>query len=139
MTTKTFFPKMHGVADINAAATTDASKKRLANIRAAAENPAKKAAFNGAVMGLKRLGLDLEKIAASADVAAIDKAMADMRWSVDQRFTLKSNLASIGAVDPDPAAVFLERVTSGSDGVCRFLGNFRHMPRLLLHVAQDVG
>ena len=89
MTTKTFFPKMHGVADINAAATTDASKKRLANIRAAAENPAKKAAFNGAVMGLKRLGLDLEKIAASADVAAIDKAMADMRWSVDQRFHAK--------------------------------------------------
>jgi hypothetical protein len=81
------------------AGAVDASKRRLESIKAAASNPAKQKAFAGAVMGLRRLGLEIEAIAASGSIQDLDRAMDTAKWSQNQRFALKTHLAAVGALE----------------------------------------
>jgi hypothetical protein len=72
----------------------------MANVKGAAADPQKKKAFEGAAMGLTRLGLTIEAIAASGSgIADLDRAMSEAKWTQNQRFVLKANLAAIGAVE----------------------------------------
>jgi len=45
------------------------------------------------------LGLDINSLAASADVHALDKAMAEQKWNSEQRIGMKSALSRIGVLD----------------------------------------
>jgi hypothetical protein len=92
---------MHTINHIRAvdAAKTSSQKSRLAKVQAAAADPARKAAFAIAVRGLQRLGFEIEQIAASGNVAELDRKMSDMKWTSLERVTLKTNLATCGAID----------------------------------------
>jgi hypothetical protein len=91
---------MHTINHIRAvdAAKTSSQKSRLAKVQAAAADPARKAAFAIAVRGLQRLGFEIEQIA-SGNVAELDRKMSDMKWTSLERVTLKTNLATCGAID----------------------------------------
>jgi hypothetical protein len=90
------------VASLKAAAKpqTGTSEHRLANIKAAASStdPKKKGAYTAAVNGLRRLGFEIDRIAASGNAADLDDAMKKFKWDMTQRIFLKSNLLAIGAI-----------------------------------------
>jgi hypothetical protein len=81
------------------AAAVDAPKRRLAKVQAAATDPKKTQQFKDAVIGLRRLGMEIEQIAASGSIADLDHAMAERKWTPLQRFALKGNLAAVGAIE----------------------------------------
>jgi hypothetical protein len=86
--------------DVQAAvAKEDGPKRRLANIKAAAADPVKSKVFEAAVVGLRRLGMEIEQIAASGSVADLDKAMRERKWKDFERFGLKAKLAAVGAIE----------------------------------------
>jgi hypothetical protein len=91
----------HTIAHIRAvdASKTSAQNSRLTNVQAAAQDPTKKVAFKNAVSGLRRLGLEIEQIAASGNVSELDKAMTALGWTQLERFTLKNNLHACGAIE----------------------------------------
>jgi hypothetical protein len=82
------------------------SKKSLASIRAAklnkalkSDEPRDKVAVKTALRQMSRLGLDIDKIAASADVKAVEDAMTRAGWQNLERMSLKTSLANIGVID----------------------------------------
>jgi hypothetical protein len=76
-----------------------AAKGRLAKVQAAAKDPIKQQAFTNAVRGLRRLGFEIEQIAASGNVAELDRVMADKKWTTTERISLKHSLAIVGAIE----------------------------------------
>jgi hypothetical protein len=55
---------------------------------------------SGSLKALARLGLTLERLAASADgLGELNAAMDASKWSFTERVTLKTSLAGIGAID----------------------------------------
>jgi hypothetical protein len=87
------------VGDIKAAAVTSSSS-RMASIKAAAisANPKTKAAYDFAKKGVERLGFSLDAVAEAGGVRELDKAMAEKRWTNEQRIQLKTALANCGAI-----------------------------------------
>lgn len=88
-------------ADIQAAASAvDAPKKRLAAGSAAATstNPRTKEAFQIAVTGLKKLGLEIDAICASGDISMLDTKMKELGWDTTRRIMLKNSLSIVGAI-----------------------------------------
>jgi hypothetical protein len=79
--------------------TPDGAANRLAALQASASDPKKKAAYSRARAGAQRLGFSLDEIATSGGTRAIDKAMKDAHWSIDQRFEFKTALAACGVLD----------------------------------------
>jgi hypothetical protein len=75
-----------------------ADNSRLARLNACAQDEKYAVAFKTALRGLRRLGLDIEKIAAAGDTTALDKAMTEQRWSIEERIQLKTVLANIGGI-----------------------------------------
>lgn len=78
--------------DIKAAADT----KRMAKLKAAAQE--RSVPFMTALRSLHRLGLDIEAVAAKADIAAVEAAMTQQNWPPFDRVQLKTVLANIGAI-----------------------------------------
>jgi hypothetical protein len=76
-----------------------AKSKRIAKMNAAQANVLMEPTIKFAAGRLRSLGLDLNVIAASADVNAVDKAMSEKKWTGEQRIGLKSALAHIGAIE----------------------------------------
>lgn len=75
-------------------------KFRLASIRAAANDPARAVAFKSSMRGLRRLGLDLDRLCAAADpLTELNSALDKAKWSFTERVELKTSLAGIGAID----------------------------------------
>jgi hypothetical protein len=89
-------------ASLKAAAKpqTGSAEHRLANIHAAAKSsdPKKLQAYTAAINGLRRLGFEIDRIAASGNAADLDVVMTKLKWSMAERIFLKSNLLAIGAV-----------------------------------------
>lgn len=79
-------------------AAASAERLRMSRLKAAAADPNQAVAWKSALRGMRRLGLDIEKIAATGDVKDLDRAMSEARWSSDERVQLKTILASIGAI-----------------------------------------
>jgi hypothetical protein len=82
------------------AAKTGSPQQRLANIQAAASSsdPKKKQAFNLAVNSLRKLGYEIDQIAASGSTKEIEDVMKKYSWDQARRVTLKSQLLAIGAI-----------------------------------------
>ena len=80
-------------------AKTSAKTKRLALMQASIEDPAKEPAIKFCAGRLRALGLDLNQISASADVASVDRAMKEKGWTGEQRLALKTGLSRIGAIE----------------------------------------
>jgi hypothetical protein len=86
-------------ADIQAAASVvDGPKRRLESVKAAATstNQRTKEAFTGAVKMLKRLGVEIDAIAASGDVSSLASKMKALKWASVERTQLKLYLSIIG-------------------------------------------
>jgi hypothetical protein len=81
------------------AAKNSAKAKRLARISAAQSDPQMVPTINYCSARLRSLGLDIDSLAASADVHALDKAMTEANWKPDQRIGMKSALSRIGVLD----------------------------------------
>jgi hypothetical protein len=81
-------------------AKTDSKARRLAKIDASlrSDNPKDKINVKTALRGMQRLGLDLDTIAASADVKAVEKAMTEQKWTDLERIQLKTVLANLGVI-----------------------------------------
>lgn len=81
-----------------AAAVTDGPKRRLESVKAAATStdPRKKEAFQGAVKMLKRLGVEIDAIAASGDASSLASKMKELKWAPVQQTQLKLYLNIIG-------------------------------------------
>lgn len=94
----TFLTKLQ---DVSAGASKEAvEKRRVAAIRAAANDPDRSVAFKSSLRGLRRLGLSLEELSASADgIGDLNRAMDKSGWQTFERIQLKTSLASIGAID----------------------------------------
>jgi hypothetical protein len=89
---------------LNASKVSDmkatAQKTRLDRVLASARNENLKVAFQAALRGLRRVGLEIEKVAASADgLAMVNDAMTKANFSTGERLQLKTVLANIGALD----------------------------------------
>ena len=55
---------------------------RVASIRAAANDPSRAVAFKSSLRGLRRLGLDLDRLVASADpLTELNRALDSAKWS----------------------------------------------------------
>jgi hypothetical protein len=93
---KTLLDKLSAaqINDVKAAA----DKQRLSRLDAAATDPKMSVAFATSVKTLARLGLDLEKVAAAGDTAALDRAMQEHRLSGAEKIQIKTVLANIGAI-----------------------------------------
>jgi hypothetical protein len=76
-----------------------AAKGRLAKVQAAAKDPIKKVAYDNAIRGLRRLGMEIDAVAASGNVADIDEAMTEKKWTNTERISLKHSLAIVGAIE----------------------------------------
>jgi hypothetical protein len=74
-------------------------ERRISRIEAASKNPAMEVPFKTALRSLRRLGLDIDKIAAAGDCKELDRALSEQQWGVDQRWQLKAILKSIGVLD----------------------------------------
>jgi hypothetical protein len=75
-------------------------KRRLASIRAAQSNPNLQVAFKSSLRGLARLGLELDRLVASADgLGDVNRAMDAAGWVMSERIQLKTSLAGIGVLD----------------------------------------
>jgi hypothetical protein len=84
------------MADVKAAA----EKQRLARVDAALQNEALRPMFKTALRQLRRLGLDFEKIAATADVASVDRAARALpEFTAAEAIELKTALARLGAIN----------------------------------------
>jgi hypothetical protein len=82
--------------DIKAAA----DKKRLARIEAAMQNDDLQPTVKMVLRQLRRLSLDFETIAATADVGAVDKAVRALPgFTAAEAFELKAGLAKLGAIN----------------------------------------
>jgi hypothetical protein len=86
--------------------SAEESKKSLASIRAAKmtkamkmENPFDQTNVKSALRQMQRLGLNIDQIAASGDVKAVDRAMTEAGWKNTERMALKVVLANIGVID----------------------------------------
>jgi hypothetical protein len=92
---------MHTINHIRAvdANQVPAPKGRLAKVLAAKQDPVKKTAFDNAVRGLRRLGFEIEAIAASGSIAELDRVMAEKKWTSTERISLKHSLAIVGAIE----------------------------------------
>ena len=89
-------------SDIQAAASAvDAPKKRLAAVSAAAtsKNQRVSESYKAAVKGLVSLGMTIDAIAASGDIAALDTKMRELKWTPARRIMLKNSLSIVGAID----------------------------------------
>jgi hypothetical protein len=85
--------------ELNAASATDAPKRRLASVSAAAEstNQRVRTAFVNAKNGLAALGLAIDAVATSGDLSQVDKLMKERKWAQMRRIELKNSLSIIGA------------------------------------------
>jgi hypothetical protein len=89
---------------INATAKTDmkvaARNRRLGRIVASAADEHMKVALQVAMRGCRRIGVEIEAIAASADpLAMVNKAMGEARMTASERMQLKAVLHNVGALD----------------------------------------
>jgi hypothetical protein len=85
--------------DVEAAASVaDGPRRRLESVKAAATstNQRTKEAFTGAVKMLKRLGVEIDAIAASGDVSSLASKMKALKWASVERTQLKLYLSIIG-------------------------------------------
>ena len=84
-------------ADVQAA--VDGPKRRLESVKAAAvaTDLRTQGAFKTAVKMLKRLGTELDVIAASGDISGLEKKTRELKWPPEQRTQLKLCLHIIGA------------------------------------------
>ena len=80
-------------------AKTSAKARRIARVAAAQADPQMEPTINYCSGRLSSLGLDINSLAASADVHALDKAMAEHKWNSEQRIGMKSALSRIGVLD----------------------------------------
>ena len=62
-------------------AKTSAKARRIARVAAAQADPQMEPTINYCSGRLSSLGLDINSLAASADVHALDKAMAEHKWN----------------------------------------------------------
>jgi hypothetical protein len=88
-------------SDIQAASgVVDGPKRRLAAVQAAATStsPRTKEAFRVATSMLKRLGTEIDAIAASGDISPLEEKIKALKWSSLQRTELKLMLGIIGAI-----------------------------------------
>jgi hypothetical protein len=91
---------------LSEAVRAEESKKSMASVRAAKLNAALKSTdrkdeinIKTALRSMQRLGLDINEIAASADVKAVEAAMAKQHWQPLERMQLKTTLANLGVID----------------------------------------
>jgi hypothetical protein len=86
--------------DLHAASATDAPKRRLASVSAAAEstNQRIKTAYINAKNGLAALGLSVDAVATSGDLSQVDKLMKERAWAQLRRIELKNSLGIIGCI-----------------------------------------
>jgi hypothetical protein len=82
-------------------AKNSSANRRSAKIIAAMQSNDRKDQVNvkNSLRGAHRLGLDINEIAASADVKAVETAMTEQRWTTLERMQLKTTLASLGVID----------------------------------------
>jgi hypothetical protein len=87
-------------ASLSAAKTAGSPQARLDNVKTAAssKDPKRKQAFTAAINSLRRLGFEIDQIAASGNAADLDEAMKRFKWGMAERIALKSNLLAIGAI-----------------------------------------
>jgi hypothetical protein len=78
-------------------AQNSAKAQRIA--RAAQADPQMVPTITYCSARLRSLGLDIDSLAASADLHALDKAMTEANWKPDQRIGMKSALSRIGVLD----------------------------------------
>jgi hypothetical protein len=76
-----------------------AKNVRVAKIEAAKADPLMRPTIAFATGRLRALNMDINAAAAVADVGAIDKAMKERNWNIEQRIALKGALAKIGVID----------------------------------------
>jgi hypothetical protein len=98
--TMTMIPEVRAIRtnNINVAKDTSSPAQRLANVRSAKNDPAKREAYAIAERGVARLGYSLDDVASASGVAKLDEAMKRLNWTMDQRFNLKHVLATIGCI-----------------------------------------
>jgi hypothetical protein len=89
------------LSDLVAADAAKNSRKaqRLARVQAAIEDPQMQPTINYCSGRLHSLGMDINSLAASADVHALDKAMTEAKWKPDQHIGMKSALSRLGVLD----------------------------------------
>jgi hypothetical protein len=73
-----------------------AEARRIAKMRAAAENPDMAEMISWAVGRLRSIGILLH---AAADLAALNRALRASDWKDEQKFEIKSVLAKLGVID----------------------------------------
>jgi hypothetical protein len=83
------------LADVKAAT----ERNRAARLDAAMQNEALQPMIKTVLRQLRRLGLDFEKIAAKADVAAVDAAVRNLPgFTAQESIELKTALSRLGAL-----------------------------------------
>ena len=117
-------------SDIQAAASAvDAPKKRLAAVSAAAtsKNQRVSESYKAAVKGLVSLGMTIDAIAASGDIAALDTRDDEkLKWTPARRIMLKSNsLSIVGAIR---RLTRIRRILWGCPGCDWRVSGFRELP-----------
>lgn len=80
-------------------AQNSAKAQRIARVAAAQADPQMVPTITYCSARLRSLGLDIDSLAASADLHALDKAMTEANWKPDQRIGMKSALSRIGVLD----------------------------------------
>jgi hypothetical protein len=77
-----------------------AQNKRIDRVLASARDEKMQVAMKVALRGLRRVGLDIEKLAAAADpLSVINEAFDRAKFSASERMQLKTVLANIGCLD----------------------------------------
>jgi 4'-phosphopantetheinyl transferase EntD len=77
-----------------------AQHRRLDRALASARDDNMQVAMKVALRGLRRVGLDIEKLAAAADpLSVINEAMDKAKLNPGERMQLKTVLANVGAID----------------------------------------
>jgi hypothetical protein len=77
-----------------------AQHRRLDRVLASARDDNMKVAMKVALRGLRRVGLDIEKLAAASDpLSVINAAMDKAKLNLGERMQLKTVVANVGAID----------------------------------------
>ena len=66
---------------------------------ATSKNPRVSKSYKAAVKGFVSLGMTIDAIAASGDIAALDTKMRELKWTPARPIMLKNSLSIVGAID----------------------------------------
>jgi hypothetical protein len=84
---------------MNAAGSAAAAERlRSTRLNEALQNPDNEVTVRTALRQLNQLGLDFEKVCASANTHELDKAMSENGRKSEQRYELKAMLAKLSAI-----------------------------------------